>query len=135
MIIPSGTVRVLVAVRPVDFRRYAEPIIMHSPRQHAPAAAVFSLFSLGITGLALDRVQHAARAAALTCFARTYSKPERLMAWARALRKSSGALLPLYIGTSDVERLIATCDLTLTSATAERSARHDRAPADTGLAH
>ncbi len=30
MIIPSGTVRVLVAMRPVDFRNYAERTIMRS---------------------------------------------------------------------------------------------------------
>ena len=31
MIIPSGTVRVLVATRPVDFRTYVERAVMWSP--------------------------------------------------------------------------------------------------------
>jgi hypothetical protein len=30
MIIPSGTLHVLVAMKPVDFRNYAERMIMHS---------------------------------------------------------------------------------------------------------
>jgi hypothetical protein len=33
MIGPTGTVRVMVATRPVDFRNYAERRIMRSPRE------------------------------------------------------------------------------------------------------
>jgi hypothetical protein len=30
---PSGTVRVMVATKPVDFRNYAERTVMQSPRR------------------------------------------------------------------------------------------------------